>query len=75
MAWTIEKFGDLDTISFEEVVGRLTTHEIRIKFHQKPDEKKLLLTHEEWEERAKKQNQEDLKLKQRNNNNNHGGKG
>lgn len=34
-------------MTFEEVVGRLKAHEIRIGIHKEPEEKKLLLTHEE----------------------------
>lgn len=75
LASTIEQFGDLDAMTFEEVVGRLKAHEVRIKVHQEPDEKKLLMTYEEWSERAKKQNNEDSKFKQRNNNSNRGGRG
>lgn len=75
LASPIEQLSDVNTMTFEEVVGRLTEHEIRIKIHQESDEKKLLPTHEEWEELARKHNQADSKSKQRNNNNNHGGKG
>lgn len=46
LASTIEQFGDLDEMTFEEVVGRLKAPEIRIGVHKEP-EKKLLLTHEE----------------------------
>ncbi|GJY00017.1 hypothetical protein Tco_0357035 [Tanacetum coccineum] len=61
IASTIEQFGDLDHMSVEEVVGRLKTHEERIKGHVEADEKKLLLTHQEWSERKKKQSEDDLK--------------
>ncbi|GKC97544.1 zinc finger, CCHC-type containing protein [Tanacetum coccineum] len=61
IASTIEQFGDLDHMSIEEVVGRLKTHEERIKGHVEDDEKKLLLTHQEWSERKKKQSEDDSK--------------
>nr|GFD42098.1 hypothetical protein [Tanacetum cinerariifolium] len=51
IASTIEQFGDLDHMSVEEVVGRLKMYEERIKGHVEADEKKLLLTHQEWSER------------------------
>ena len=54
IASTIEQFGDLDTMSVEEVVGRLKTHEERIRGPGESDEKKLLLTQEEWKARFKK---------------------
>ncbi|GKA19716.1 hypothetical protein Tco_0699631 [Tanacetum coccineum] len=58
---TIDQFGDLDHMSVEEVVGRLKTHEERIKGHVEADEKRLLLTHQEWSERKKKQSADDSK--------------
>ncbi|GJT49321.1 retrotransposon protein, putative, unclassified [Tanacetum coccineum] len=61
IASTIEQFGDLDHMSVEEVVGRLKTHEERIKGHVEADEKKLLLTQQEWSERNKKQSEDDSK--------------
>lgn len=54
LASTNEKLGDLNSVTFGEVVGRLKAHEIQIKVHQEPVEKKLLLTHEELSERVKK---------------------
>lgn len=60
IALTIKLFADLYTMSIEEVVGRLKAHEERIcgqVEHEEQDEKKLLLTHQEWTERQKKQNE------------------
>lgn len=54
IASTIEQFVDLDTMTFEEVFGRLKAHEVRIQVHQEVDEKKILLTHKEWSKRIKK---------------------
>ncbi|GJS54680.1 zinc finger, CCHC-type containing protein [Tanacetum coccineum] len=54
IASTIEQFADLDEMSVEEVVSRLKTHEERIKGHGEMEEKKLLLTHQEWSDRNKK---------------------
>nr|GEY22129.1 hypothetical protein [Tanacetum cinerariifolium] len=54
IASTIEQFADLDEMSVEEVVSRLKTHEETIKGHGEMEEKKLLLTHQEWSDRNKK---------------------
>ncbi|XP_074341826.1 uncharacterized protein LOC141679218 [Apium graveolens] len=54
---TLEKFGDLETLSVEEVVGSLNAHEERMKGCGKSEsnEGQLLLTEEEW---AKRENNE-----------------
>ncbi|KAL7595300.1 hypothetical protein Lser_V15G28083 [Lactuca serriola] len=63
IASTIEQFGDLETMKLEEVIGRLKAHEERMKGHGENDEKKLLLTHQEWSERKKKKTEGDSKSK------------
>ncbi|GJU61828.1 zinc finger, CCHC-type containing protein [Tanacetum coccineum] len=42
------------------------THEEKIKGHVEPDEKKLLLTHQEWSKRKKKQSEDDSKYGNKN---------
>ncbi|KAL7591267.1 uncharacterized protein LOC111904268 [Lactuca sativa] len=63
IASTIEKFGDLETMTIEEVIGRLKAHEERMKGHGENDEKELLLTHQEWSKRNKKKTEGDSKSK------------
>ena len=46
IASTLEQFGDLETMTTEEVIGRLKAHEERMKGHGESDERKLLLTHQ-----------------------------
>lgn len=78
LASTIEQFADLDTMSFEEVVGRLKAHEERIRGHVEVEEKKLLLTHQEWTERSKKQSHDQSRSSNKNNrgnSNNYRGRG
>ena len=78
IASTIEQFADLDTISSEEVVGRLKAHEERIRGHVEVEEKKLLLTHQEWTERSKKQSHDQSRSSNKNNqgnSNNYRGRG
>lgn len=41
-------------MTVEEVIGRLTAHEERIRGHTDSKERKLLLTHKKWSERNKK---------------------
>lgn len=54
LASTIEQFANLDEMTVEEVVSRLKAHEERIRGHGETEEKKLLLTHQEWNERNKR---------------------
>ncbi|XP_023736152.1 uncharacterized protein LOC111884051 [Lactuca sativa] len=61
IASTIEQFEDLYVMTVEEVVGRLKAHEERIKEHGEVEEKKLLLTHQEWSDRNKKQSENSTK--------------
>ncbi|KAI3752719.1 hypothetical protein L2E82_24755 [Cichorium intybus] len=63
IASTLEQFGDLDKMTVEEVIGRLKAHEERMKGHGDNDDKKLLLTHQEWSERNKKKIEGDSKSK------------
>lgn len=66
IASTLEQFGYLDRMTVEEVIGRLKAHEERMKGHGEIEEKKLLLTHEEWFERKKMQSESDSKNGSRN---------
>lgn len=59
---TLEQFGDLETMSVEEVIGRLKAHEERLKGREDQDDRKLLLTHQEWSERRKKGGESMTKL-------------
>ncbi|XP_042756041.1 uncharacterized protein LOC122196853 [Lactuca sativa] len=63
IASTLEQFGDLDTMSVEEVIGRLKAHEERMKGHGDTDDRKLLLTYQEWSERTKKKGEGESKSK------------
>lgn len=54
LASTLEQFGDLETMTTEEVIGRLKAHEERMKGHGDADDRKLLLTHQEWSEKYKR---------------------
>ncbi|XP_023735907.1 uncharacterized protein LOC111883814 [Lactuca sativa] len=63
IAFTLEQFGDLETMRVEEVIGRLKAHEERMKGHKESDERKLLLTHKEWSERNKKKTDGETKQK------------
>ena len=63
IASTLEQFGDLETMTVEEVIGRLKAHEERMKGHGESDERKLLLTHKEWSERNKKKTDGETKQK------------
>ncbi|GKA84219.1 zinc finger, CCHC-type containing protein [Tanacetum coccineum] len=63
IASTLEQFGDLDTMTVEEVIGRLKAHEERMKGYGESDDRKLLLTHQEWSERNKKKGEGDFKSK------------
>ncbi|XP_074369714.1 uncharacterized protein LOC141711188 [Apium graveolens] len=48
---TMEKFGDLETMSVEEALGSLKAHEERMVGKTEPKESQLLLTKEEWKKR------------------------
>lgn len=48
IASTLEHFGDLNVMEVEEVVGMLKAHEERMKGHFENEERKLILTHQEW---------------------------
>ncbi|KAI3522492.1 hypothetical protein L1887_00319 [Cichorium endivia] len=63
IASTLEQFGDLDKMTVEEVIGRLKAHEERMKGRDESDDRKLLLTHQEWTERNKKKSDGDSKSK------------
>ena len=51
IASTIEQFGDLKTMTMEEVIGRLKAHEERLWGRGDVDKEHLLLTHAEWKAR------------------------
>lgn len=61
IASTFEHFGDLNVMTFKEVVGRLKAQEECMKGHVENEERKLLLTHQEWTDRNKKKNDDDSK--------------
>ncbi|XP_074363813.1 uncharacterized protein LOC141704457 [Apium graveolens] len=46
---TMEQFGNLDTMTMEEVVGSLKAHEERLRGKSDNSESQLLLATEEWE--------------------------
>ncbi|KAL8103933.1 hypothetical protein AgCh_028224 [Apium graveolens] len=52
IASTIEQFGDMKTMSVEEVVGRLKAHEERLHGQSENTGGQLLLTQEEWSKRT-----------------------
>lgn len=70
IASTLEQFGDLDEMPVDEVIGMLKDHEERMRGQGETDDRKLLLTHQEWIERSKKKTEEDSKS---NHKGNHGG--
>lgn len=47
----IEQFGDVETMTVEEVIGSLKAHEERTRTHVESNDGKLLLTEEEWKKR------------------------
>ncbi|GKD98964.1 inositol transporter 4-like protein isoform X2 [Tanacetum coccineum] len=51
---SIDQFGDLRTMTVEEVMGRLKTHEERIRGYGVQGEPSLLLTHAEWSSQSKR---------------------
>ncbi|KAK1378600.1 DUF4219 domain-containing protein [Heracleum sosnowskyi] len=51
IASTIEQFGNLEIMSVEEVIGSLKAHEERLRGQTEVNERKLLLTKEEWRKR------------------------
>ncbi|XP_023765161.1 uncharacterized protein LOC111913672 [Lactuca sativa] len=63
IASTLEQFGDLETMSVEEVIRRLKAYEERMKGAGDSDDRKLLLTHKEWSERSKRKQEGDPKQK------------
>lgn len=48
---TIEQFGNLETMSIDEVIGSLKAHEERTRAHVESNDGKLLLTRDEWRKR------------------------
>nr|GEZ78439.1 hypothetical protein [Tanacetum cinerariifolium] len=66
IASTIEQFADLDNMTVEEVIGRLKSHEERVRGQSESGEGKLLLTHQEWLERSKKKGNEEQRTSQHN---------
>ncbi|XP_074352628.1 uncharacterized protein LOC141691769 [Apium graveolens] len=48
IASTLEQFGDLNTMTVEETIGALKTHEERLKGSTVSNEEQLMLTKEEW---------------------------
>lgn len=54
IASNIEQFGDVKTMSVEEVVGRLKAHEERVKGKSESSGAQLLLTQEEWSKKSNK---------------------
>ena len=54
IASTIEQFGDMETMSVEEVMGRLKAHDERLRGHSENSSGQLLLTQEEWLKRSGK---------------------
>ncbi|XP_074362800.1 uncharacterized protein LOC141703096, partial [Apium graveolens] len=50
---TLEQFGDLETMTMEEVVGSLKAYEERVKGKTETKESNLLLTEAEWAKREK----------------------
>lgn len=57
---SIEQFGDLKNMTVEEVVGRLKTHEERLRgFGDREREPSLLLTHAEWSSHSKRTDEKD----------------
>ena len=54
IASSIEQFGELDTMSVEEVIGRLKTHDERIRGPTENEEKKILSTQDKWMANLKK---------------------
>ena len=51
---SIEQFGDLKTMTMEEMIGRLKVHEERLRSYEEKEENGLLLTRSEWVSRTKK---------------------
>nr|GEW14493.1 ribonuclease H-like domain, reverse transcriptase, RNA-dependent DNA polymerase [Tanacetum cinerariifolium] len=56
---SIEQFGDLKTMTMEEVVGHLKTHEERLKGYGDQGEPSLLLTHAEWSSQSNRADEKD----------------
>nr|GEZ49513.1 hypothetical protein [Tanacetum cinerariifolium] len=66
IASTIEQFADLNNMTVEEVIGRLKSHEERVRGQSKSGEGRLLLTHQEWLESSKKKGDKEQRTSQRN---------
>lgn len=58
---SLEQLFDVDTMVFEEAIGRLKAYEERIRREDHHSDQ-LLLTHEEWSARAKRDSEEKWKL-------------
>ena len=56
IASAIEQFGDLKTMTMEEVIGRLKAHEERLRGSGEVDDEHLLLTRAEWKARHEAEN-------------------
>lgn len=55
IASTIEQFGNLETMTIEEAVGSLKTHDERLKGQSDAGGNQLLLTREQWLEKEKEE--------------------
>ncbi|CAH9074982.1 unnamed protein product [Cuscuta epithymum] len=69
---SIEQFGDLKTMTMEEVTGRLKLYEERTRGSSEKNEENLLLTYSEWMMRQKGSNNDDEKRNGESSNNNRG---
>ncbi|XP_023742008.2 uncharacterized protein LOC111890084 [Lactuca sativa] len=50
-------------MSVEEVIGRLKAYEERMKCHVEPEDRKLLMTYQQWSEKNKKKSEADSNAK------------
>lgn len=57
IAYAIEKFGNLEEMSVEEVVGSLKAHEERLRGQSLTSQGQLLLTEEDWRKRERNDGQ------------------
>lgn len=48
---TMEHFGDLETMTVEEAMGSLKSHEEKVKRKAESKENQLMLTDDEWHKR------------------------
>lgn len=53
IASTLEQFGNMETMTVEEIVGSLKAHEERLKGHTEGASSQLLLTEDEWAKKEK----------------------